>query len=58
MNGISMIVKMANVPKLLAQVRCFSDRKRKIMNGTEYIRRKTGYGGRIRRNRQAPAYKR
>ena len=32
----------------------FSDRKRKILNGTEYIRRKTGYRGRIRRGRQAP----
>ncbi|OEH80010.1 hypothetical protein cyc_02413 [Cyclospora cayetanensis] len=31
-----------------------SDRKRKILNGTEYIRRKTGYRGRIRRGRQAP----
>lgn len=32
----------------------FSDRKRKVLNGTEYIRRKTGYRGRIRRGRQAP----
>ncbi|CAD2114174.1 hypothetical protein PVSEL_1405440 [Plasmodium vinckei] len=58
MNGINIIPKFPSVPKLLAIVRYFSDRKRKIMNGTEYIRRKTGYGGRIRRNRQAPAYKR
>lgn len=35
-----------------------SDRKRKILNGTEYIRRKTGYRGKIRRGRQAPAYPR
>lgn len=35
-------------------IHLFSDRKRKILNGTEYIRRKTGYRGRIRRGRQAP----
>ncbi|KAL8426633.1 hypothetical protein Efla_005890 [Eimeria flavescens] len=44
--GVS--VHPAAPPQLL------SDRKRKILNGTEYIRRKTGYRGRIRRGRQAP----
>ncbi|PFH31329.1 hypothetical protein BESB_027640 [Besnoitia besnoiti] len=35
-----------------------SDRKRKILNGTEYIRRKSSHRGRIKRGSQAPAYKR
>lgn len=35
-----------------------SDRKRKILNGTEYIRRKSAHRGRIKRGSQAPAYKR
>ncbi|ETW35264.1 hypothetical protein PFAG_04034 [Plasmodium falciparum Santa Lucia] len=58
MNTTQWIYKIPCFNKILSNVRYFSDRKRKIMNGTEYIRRKTGYGGRIRRNRQAPAYKR
>ncbi|KOB89554.1 hypothetical protein PFDG_05103 [Plasmodium falciparum Dd2] len=58
MNTTQWIYKIPRCNKILSNVRYFSDRKRKIMDGTEYIRRKTGYGGRIRRNRQAPAYKR
>ncbi|VWU48669.1 conserved protein, unknown function [Hepatocystis sp. ex Piliocolobus tephrosceles] len=58
MFGFNAFSKFSTMSRFLTNVRYFSDRKRKIMNGTEYIRRKTGYGGRIRRNRQAPAYKR
>uniref|UniRef100_A0AC62AEI9 mS137 n=1 Tax=Toxoplasma gondii TaxID=5811 RepID=A0AC62AEI9_TOXGO len=40
-----------------ASIQC-SDRKRKILNGTEYIRRKSSHRGRIKRGSQAPAFKR
>lgn len=51
--------ELSTSPSTDALVSCetpqlFSDRKRKVLNGTEYIRRKTGYRGRIRRGRQAP----
>ncbi|ETW17490.1 hypothetical protein PFFVO_03641 [Plasmodium falciparum Vietnam Oak-Knoll (FVO)] len=41
MNTTQWIYKIPCFNKILSNVRYFSDRKRKIMNGTEYIRRKT-----------------